>query len=229
MITSDQKTSILKLCHVDQGCHLGIKKTFYTRSERYYWKGMSNDAKDYIKRCIQCQQTNKKSKTTTAEMQPVECPKSTWRKIAIDLVGPIMMRKDNHYQQLDIDIDYFSNYLEAFALKRKLATEVAVKLFELFCRQGVTLELVSDNGGEFNSLLTSTIEKQYGYRHILITTYHPQSNGKCERVNQTVKSMLNKTIEEMSSQWELCLPRCVFSYNTSKQSSTRYSPFFLMY
>ena len=49
---------------------------------------MSNDAKDYIKRCIQCQQTNKKSKTTTAEMQSVECPKSTWRKIAIDLVGP---------------------------------------------------------------------------------------------------------------------------------------------
>lgn len=162
-------------------------------------------------------------------MQSVECPKSTWRKIAIDLVGPIMMRKDNHYQQLDIDIDYFSNYLEAFALKRKLSREVAVKLFELFCRQGVTLELVSNNGGEFNSLLTSTIEKQYGYRHILITTYHPQYNGKCERVNQTVKSMLNKTIEENSSQWELCLPRCVFSYNTSKQSSTRYSPFFLMY
>lgn len=74
------------------------------------------------------------------------------------------------------------------------------------------LELVSDNSGEFNSLLTSTIEKQYGYRHILITPYHPQSNGKCERVNQTVKAMLNKTIEENSSQWELCLPRCIFSY-----------------
>jgi hypothetical protein len=54
-----------------------------------------NDAKYYIKRCIQCQQTKKKSKTTTAEMQSVECPKSTWRKIAIDLVGPIMMRMNN--------------------------------------------------------------------------------------------------------------------------------------
>jgi transposase InsO family protein len=56
--------------------------------------------------------------------------------------------------------------------------------------------LVSDNGGEFNSSLTKAIEEQYGYKHILITPYHPQSNGKCERVNQSIKSMLNKTIQE---------------------------------
>ncbi|CAC5368833.1 unnamed protein product [Mytilus coruscus] len=41
--------------------------------------------------------------------------------------------------------------------------------------------------------------------------------------------MLNKIVQDISDQWDTYLPRCVFSYNTSKQSSTRFSPFFLMY
>ncbi|CAG2249144.1 unnamed protein product [Mytilus edulis] len=49
---------------------------------------MSLDAKDYIKRFMECQQTNKRTKTSTAEIQPAECPKRTWQTIAIDLVRP---------------------------------------------------------------------------------------------------------------------------------------------
>jgi transposase InsO family protein len=209
-------------------------KTFYKVSERYYWKGMTNDIKDYIRKCDECQKINKKTKTMPAEMQPVEIPNSTRKKIGIDLIGPFKDTQGqpvsrNGYRYVLTVIDYFSSYLEAFPLKRKLAQEVAEKLFELFCRQGVPLELVSDNGGEFNSSLTKAIEEQYGYKHILITSYHPQSNGKCERVNQSIKSMLNKTIQENESTWELVLPKCVFAYNSSKQSTTRYSPFYLMY
>ena len=234
VITADKRTSILKLCHDDEGCHLGMEKTFYKVSERYYWKGMSVDIKEYIRRCHECQTTNKKTKTTPAEMQPVEVPKGAWKKIAIDLIGPF---NDSNGQPLSSKgfryvltvVDYFSNYLEAFPLRRKLASEVTENLFYLFCRQGVPLELISDNGGEFNSLLTSVIEQQYGYKHIFITPYHPQSNGKCERINQSIKSMLNKTIQENESTWELSLQKCVFAYNSSRHSSTKYSPFYLMY
>lgn len=91
------------------------------------------------------------------------------------------------------------------------------------------LELVSDNGGEFNSLLTKSLEAQYGYKHILITPYHPQSNGRSERFNQNLKSMLNKSVQENTQIGERYVPKCCFSYNTSKQNSTKYSPYYLMY
>ncbi|CAC5401951.1 unnamed protein product [Mytilus coruscus] len=91
------------------------------------------------------------------------------------------------------------------------------------------LELVNDNGGEFNSLLTKSLEAQNGYKHILITPYHPQSNGRSERFNQTLKSMLNKSVQENTQIWERYVPKCCFSYNTSKQNSTKYSPYCLMY
>jgi hypothetical protein len=50
-----------------------------------------------------------------AEMQPVEIPNSTWKKIGIDLIGPF---KDiqgqpvsrNGYRYVLTVIDYFSSY-----------------------------------------------------------------------------------------------------------------------
>ena len=113
-------------------------------------------------------------------------------EIAIDLIGPYNDSKgialsENRFRYGLTVIDYFSNYVEAFPLKRKLASEVVEKMYELFCRHGIPIELVSDNGGQFNSLLTET---QYGYNHITITPYHPQFNGRSERFNHTLKNML---------------------------------------
>ncbi|CAC5384801.1 unnamed protein product [Mytilus coruscus] len=118
---------------------------------------------------------------------------------------------------------------EAFPLYTKNASEIAENLYTLFCRHGVPLEMISDNGGEFNSKLSGVIYDMYGYKHIKITPYNPQANGKCERYNQTLKNMLNKTVKEETNLWERFLPKCLFSYNTSKHSSTNFSPFYLMY
>ena len=41
--------------------------------------------------------------------------------------------------------------------------------------------------------------------------------------------MLVKYIENRRSEWDTVLDSCVFAYNTSKNSSTLYSPFEVMY
>jgi len=55
-----------------------------------------------------------------------------------------------------------------------------------------------------------------------------QANGLVERLNQTLQNMV-KYIEQRKEQWEDYLDTCVFSYNTSKQDSTKHSPFELMF
>jgi putative transposase len=146
---------------VENGCHLGMEKTFHKLAERYYWKGMSSELNTYIKTCHQCQHTNKNVKTTPAELQPIPIPKSTWKKIGIYLIGPYTDKhgkplSTNGYRYVLTVIDFFSNYVEVFPLQRKEAAEVSDKIYELFCRHGVPLEVVSDNGGEFNAHLTES-------------------------------------------------------------------------
>ena len=58
---------------------------------------------------------------------------------------------------------------------------------------------------------------------------HPRSDGQTERVNQIIEDMLRAYVPKTPSKWEQCLPILEFSYNSSKHTSTGYSPFMLMY
>ena len=86
-------------------------------------------------------------------------------------------------------MDYYSKWPEAYALMTKTSAEVATKLHSTICRFGVMEEMVSDQGGEFNSKIIQHLTKTYGIKHITTSPYHPQANGMVERFNQTLKNM----------------------------------------
>ena len=59
----------------------------------------------------------------------------------------------------------------------------------------------------------------------ITSAYHPQSNG-LERFNQTLQCQL---LSNEQDQWDLYLDAILFSYRISRQYSTKYSPFYLVY
>ena len=66
-------------------------------------------------------------------------------------------------------------------------------------------------------------------RHIATTTYHPQGDGLVERANRTILNML-ATVMKDDKDWESSHLRATcMAYNSSIQSTTRQSPFFLMF
>lgn len=72
--------------------------------------------------------------------------------------------------------------------------------------------------------------KLTGVESRITSAYHPQSNGLDERFNQTLQRQLLKYIAgDEQSNWDLYLDSILFSYRISKQSSTKFSPFYLMY
>ena len=61
------------------------------------------------------------------------------------------------------------------------------------------------------------------------TTFHPQSSGEVERVNQILKDMLRACVISFGMDWEKCLPFAEFAYNNSYQSSLKKAPFEVLY
>src|SRR5437764_11018440 len=61
------------------------------------------------------------------------------------------------------------------------------------------------------------------------TPYHPQTNGLVERYNRTLINTLAKMVEKHTDEWDNYVTPALFSYRTSRHSTTRLTPFFLVY
>ena len=56
------------------------------------------------------------------------------------------------------------------------------------------------------------LHKQLGITGIRTTPYHPQTDGLVERFNQTLKSMLQKFVDDTGRDWDKWLPFVLFAY-----------------
>jgi hypothetical protein len=68
-----------------------------------------------------------------------------------------------------------------------------------------------------------------GTKLIRSSSYHPQTDGQTERVNQIVEDMLRASIMHFDKSWDKCLSLAEFSYNNSYQASLKMVPFEALY
>jgi hypothetical protein len=61
------------------------------------------------------------------------------------------------------------------------------------------------------------------------STYHPQTDGQTERVNQILEDMLRACALQYGRSWDKSLHYAEFSYNNNYQESLKMAPFEMLY
>ena len=149
--------------------------------------------------------------------------------VATDIVGPLP-ESDGGNCYILVVADYFTRWMEAFPIPHQDATTVANKLVdEVFLRFGIPEQLHSDQGRQFESKLLSEVCKLLCIHKTKTTPYHPQCDGLVERFNRTLLTMLSTCVHNHPFDWESHLRKVCMAYNSSVQSSTGYTPFYLMF
>ena len=74
-----------------------------------------------------------------------------------------------------------------------------------------------------------SLHKMTGTEQRMPSSYHPQSNGLCEQQNRTIKDALVKVLDENACDWPYVIEGVLFAHRVSKHTSTKFSPFFLLY
>ncbi|XP_071941174.1 uncharacterized protein [Antedon mediterranea] len=153
------RNSVLKVSHdIPLAGHLGRKKTLDRIKQRFFWPGIRKDVTEYCNTCENCQKTSKYKTKLKAPMIPMPIISEPFRRIAMDIVGPLARSKTGNKYVLVI-CDYATRYPEAIPLRSIEAPKIADELIKLFSRVGVPTEILTDQGSNFTSKLLSQIYK----------------------------------------------------------------------
>ena len=227
VVRSFEMDPVLFMFHNDPtAAHASKEQMFNKMKERYYWPQMFEDIKNYVLTCDPCQRRGKAKRNEPLHPIPVEKP---FHQIGIDYVGPLNRTKNGN-RYIIVAMDYLTKWPEAKPVKEATAKETVEFVYEdIICRHGCPAKILTDRGTHFNNLLLKGLMKKFEIKHLMSTPYHPQTNGLVERFNRTLCEALARTATDHLDEWDKYIAPVLFAYRTSKHSTTRMTPFFLVY
>ena len=100
---------------------------------------------------------------------------------------------------------------------------------EIFKLHGLAKVIVSNRDPKFTSNFWKGLFAYLGTKPNFNTAYHPQIDGKSERVNQVLEDMLCMYMMDKPTKWEDYLHLVEFAYNNGQQASLGMSPYEALY
>ncbi|XP_078277472.1 gypsy retrotransposon integrase-like protein 1 [Rhinoraja longicauda] len=227
VVDGERRRQIFLECHLsDVGCHLGQKKTVHRIQSRYYWLGIVKDVVDWIKICDTCQHAEH-YKHTSRRFQPVRVTRP-WEMLVLDLLGPFPETVRGNTYVLTVT-DCFSKWVEAIPLQQKDALSVAGALAATFYRFGASKEIFSNENRIFCDEVNKRLFEHWNINHKVTPAEHLQYTGLDGSTTGILKAAIRNAVNGKQKDWDDCLDPILFEFRTSVNSSTKFTPFFLLY
>ncbi|XP_057723565.1 uncharacterized protein LOC130939480 [Arachis stenosperma] len=199
----DQTDYVLREVH--EGCcghHIGGKALARKLIRAgYYWPSMMTDSKEFVKKCVKCQQNANFARAPASELSLLTTsrPFSQW---GVDLLGPFPVGPGQ--------------------VKKFMWRQVITRF-------GIPEVVISDNDTQFTDKKFTEFLNGLGIRQKFSSVEHPQTNGQVESANKVILSGLKKRLDNKKGAWADELASVLWSYRTTEQSSTKETPFRLTY
>lgn len=228
-VEMDKRDKIFEMLHATKiGGHSGINRTYNRIKDKYYWENLKVDIKKRIQSCEECQRNKLKRIKTKQPMIITDTPLKTFDKIAMDIVGPFNITKNNNKYILSIQ-DQLSKFIVITSLNDQTAESVADALIKKFiCIFGSPKLVLTDRGANFTSKLIKQVARRFKFTKIETTAFSPQSNGSLERAHHPLCEYL-KNFSSKKIEWDELLEFAQFHYNTSVHTSHKFTPHELVF
>jgi transposase InsO family protein len=127
-------------------------------------------------------------------------------------------------------VDTFTGWVEAFPMTNKRASTVTTILVtDIILWFGLPASIQSDNRPEFVSSISQKLAQALNIHWQFHIPYHPQSSGKVECANRTLKNTLTKLSLELHLDWTKLLPLVLLHLRALPKRPLMLSSFELLY
>ena len=205
--------------------HQGLVRTKQRLRARFWWPRLDRQVQEHLRGCEVCSQHDGHVRRERPPLQPIPLPDGPWQRLMIDVIGPMKGPQTERYGVVLCDM--YSRWPEVALCQDATASTIISFLETVFCREGVPLELVSDNGPAFRSAELGHFLSQKGVKQTFSSPYSPQSCGMVERLNRTVKDAIQSARLAREPR-AVFLRRFLAEYRTTPHPATGETPFLLM-
>jgi hypothetical protein len=228
VIPKNLRLPILQQYHDNLG-HRGAPNVYNLLVKKYFWTNMFKDCYDHVHSCHTCMRHKKPKKKDRSPLTPIPVFDHPFMNWFIDIAGPFR-ETPNQNKYIFTCVDSFSKWVELIPLSNYTSYTLARALFErIICRFGAFKVISSDRGTSIISAMFDHLVHMCGSQHIKSASFHHQSLGQVEIMNQIVDRMLAKLVNEEQTNWDSHLPIIQLAHNISTATATGYSPFLILH
>ena len=213
-----------EVVHQNQRCSISLMQ------EQFWWPGMTRDMINKVKNCARCKKYEGALPITKLQKLPCSGPGGLLHIDFTTIEETVGLHEEPVIRNVLVMQDHFSKHVVAYVVKDQKARTAAKALhsryFGLFRAPAY---LLSDKGKSFTSTVVEDLCKLYGVMKLRTSSYHAQTNGQVERMNQTLIHLIDKLDEDKKACWSKNLPELLMAYNSKRWAVTGYSPHFLLF
>lgn len=120
-------------------------------------------------------------------------------------------------------VDAHSKWPELIEMKSTTAEQTIKVMRNVFARNGLPKQIVSDSGPQFISESFALFMKRHGILHVRTATAKPSSNGLVERFNATFKTSI-RAMQSETNDLNVKMNNFLLTYRNSVHSTTNETP-----
>src|SRR5258708_14175772 len=182
-------------------------------SRNYWWPGLSWYVAKFIVGCDACNQTKTFPTQKVGKLIPTKVPDRCWQVITIDMIGELPDWKG--YNAILVVVDRLSKQNHTIPTVTSLDSAGVAQLFleHVWHHHGLLEEVISDRRPTFISNFSHELAALLRVKLTPSTSYHPQTDGQTERMNQEIEAYLRVFVSHQQDDWADWLPLAEFAYN----------------
>src|SRR5258707_3398849 len=156
---------------------------------------------------------------------PNKVPDQCWQVISIDMIRELPDSKG--YNAVLVVVDRLSKWIHAIPTVTSLDSTGVARLFleHIWHHHGLPEEVISDCGSTFVSNFSCKLAALLGVKLTPSTSYHPQTDGQTECMNQQIEVYLWVCVSHRQDDWADWLLLAEVAYNNKVHTATHQTLF----
>jgi hypothetical protein len=210
------RQSLIEAMHSSAiGGHSGLRATYHRLKKIFYWPGMKKEVETWVSRCPVCQRSKHENCHYPGLLDPLPVPDMAWTHVSMDFVEGLP--KSQGKDVIMVVVDRLTKYAHFVPLSHPYTMEIVAQAFldNVIKLHGPPLCIILDRDRIFTSSMWKNIFKSLKVQLRYSSSYHPQSDGQTERVNQCLEYYLCSITFNEPKKWLSWLPLAEFWYNTA--------------